>query len=145
MTSSCFDQGGTGRRGICGHRGHPEPRRVAAWAGCAMALPLLVSIVGAAAAQNIVAYPSRGQTQEQQQRDRFECYNWAEQQTGFNPQAQTGSTAPPPPTGGPLRRHEMEKEEAQAQSQQSAAVAQKTANFNHAMGLCLRGRGYTVE
>jgi hypothetical protein len=53
------------------------------------------------AAQNIIAYPAKGQSQEQQDRDRFECYNWAVQQTGYNPQAQqVGSTAPPP-SGGP--------------------------------------------
>ena len=54
-----------------------------------------------AAAQNIIAYPARGQSPQQQDRDRYECYNWAVQQTGFNPQTQyAGSTAPPPPPGG---------------------------------------------
>jgi hypothetical protein len=30
-------------------------------------------------------YPKAGQTQEQQSRDHFECYNWAVKQTGFDP------------------------------------------------------------
>lgn len=30
-------------------------------------------------------YPSAGQTPEQQERDRFECYLWAVRQTGFDP------------------------------------------------------------
>jgi YmgG-like glycine-zipper protein len=32
-----------------------------------------------------VIYPSKGQTPEQQQKDQQECYNWAVQQTGFDP------------------------------------------------------------
>lgn len=30
-------------------------------------------------------YPKQGQTTEQQSRDHYECYNWAMQQTGFDP------------------------------------------------------------
>jgi hypothetical protein len=30
-------------------------------------------------------YPKAGQTTEQQSRDQYECYNWAVQQTGFDP------------------------------------------------------------
>ena len=30
-------------------------------------------------------YPKAGQTNEQQSRDHYECYNWAVKQTGFNP------------------------------------------------------------
>ncbi len=64
-------------------------------------LLLLTFFIAPGAAQNIVAYPAKGQSQEQQDRDRFECYNWAVQQTGYNPQTtQAGSTAPPT-SGGP--------------------------------------------
>jgi hypothetical protein len=45
-------------------------------------------------------YPVRGQSPQEQERDRGECYSWAVQQTGFdpsNPQVQTG----PPPEAGP--------------------------------------------
>ncbi|MBE9176499.1 hypothetical protein IQ225_16420 [Synechocystis salina LEGE 06155] len=31
------------------------------------------------------AYPTKGQTEEQQQQDHFACYSWAEQQTGGDP------------------------------------------------------------
>jgi hypothetical protein len=34
---------------------------------------------------DIYAYPSNGQTAEQQDRDRYDCYQWAIQQTGFDP------------------------------------------------------------
>jgi len=30
-------------------------------------------------------YPKAGQTAEQQSRDHYDCYNWAEKQTGFDP------------------------------------------------------------
>lgn len=32
-------------------------------------------------------YPNRGQSAEQQDRDRYECYLWAKKQTGFDPSA----------------------------------------------------------
>ena len=37
-------------------------------------------------------YPKKGQTTEQQSRDHYECYNWAIQQTGFDP---SQSSIPP--------------------------------------------------
>lgn len=33
----------------------------------------------------VVFYPSAGQSPEQQDRDRYECYRWSVQQTGFDP------------------------------------------------------------
>lgn len=30
-------------------------------------------------------YPLKGQSAEQQDRDRYECYRWAHRQTGFDP------------------------------------------------------------
>jgi hypothetical protein len=30
-------------------------------------------------------YPARGQNQQQQDQDRYQCHNWAVQQTGFDP------------------------------------------------------------
>jgi hypothetical protein len=35
--------------------------------------------------QRVYFYPQQGQTPEQQDRDRYECYNWAVRQTGFDP------------------------------------------------------------
>ncbi len=53
---------------------------------------LLVMLVGtlvgnrsAAAQTGVYAYPRNGQSQAQQQRDEFECHQWAVQQSGFNP------------------------------------------------------------
>jgi hypothetical protein len=55
-----------------------------------------------AAAQQPIAYPAKGQTAEQQQKDLGECQAWAKQTTGVDPVAV--AQAPPPPqsaqTGG---------------------------------------------
>mgnify|MGYP003401802370 FL=1 len=43
-------------------------------------------------AQNLIIYPAKGQSQEQMEKDKFDCYSWAKQQTGFDPMV--ASTAP---------------------------------------------------
>ena len=37
------------------------------------------------ASTNPFIYPSKGQTPQQEQKDKNECYDWASQQTGFDP------------------------------------------------------------
>jgi hypothetical protein len=58
-------------------------------------------------AQELIVYPGKGQTPEQQEKDKYECYSWAKQQSGFDPMAPpTTATAPPPkeePKGGVLK------------------------------------------
>jgi hypothetical protein len=56
---------------------------------------------------NVYAYPTRGQTPEQQDRDHYECSIWATQQTGFDPSApgvppqqQVHIVSGPPPGSG---------------------------------------------
>jgi hypothetical protein len=39
----------------------------------------------APAPPQVYFYPTQGQSPEQQDRDRFECYSWAVKQTGFDP------------------------------------------------------------
>jgi outer membrane lipoprotein SlyB len=57
-------------------------------------LALLIPMV--AQAQDPIIYPSQGQSNEQMEKDKFECYNWAKQQTGFDPmQVPTATSAPP--------------------------------------------------
>jgi len=46
----------------------------------------------------VFVYP-KGQSQEQFEKDQFECHQWATQQTGFNP-SQPAPTAAPPSTAG---------------------------------------------
>lgn len=59
----------------------------------------------AAQQSQIYAYPTAGQSQEAQSRDRFECHQWAVAQTGFDPTTVAPlpvqpSPPPPPPNYG---------------------------------------------
>jgi len=57
---------------------------------------LTVLVAGQAVAQELYIYPAKGQSAEQQDKDKFECYNWAKNDTGFDPMAlPTTSSAPP--------------------------------------------------
>jgi hypothetical protein len=57
---------------------------------------------------DIFMYPARGQSQTQQDRDRYECHSWAARQTGYDPSRPTTTSMPaPPPTTAyqPSQRH----------------------------------------
>jgi hypothetical protein len=64
-------------------------RLVAALAGALLA--------SSAWAQDAYVYPNAGQSQEQQQLDQQQCYQFAKQNTGFDPMAMPTTSAPPPP------------------------------------------------
>lgn len=53
-------------------------------------------LIGTSArAQDLYIYPSKGQSQAQQDKDRYECHSWAVKETGFDPsKPQTTSTNP---------------------------------------------------
>jgi hypothetical protein len=55
----------------------------------------LCSIPSLAAAQPYI-YPDKGQTPQQQESDKGQCYMWAVQQTGFDPANPQVAAAPPP-------------------------------------------------
>lgn len=65
------------------------------------ALAALAALVGAvpASAQQLMVYPERGQSPQQQQQDRGACHAWAVQQTGVDPAQRTAAPPPPPQTG----------------------------------------------
>ena len=59
---------------------------------CALAVP--------AFGQQPFIYPARGQSPSQQEQDKFQCSEWASQQSGFNPTMPPPvpqASAPPPP------------------------------------------------
>ncbi len=65
--------------------------------GVLLLLLLMSSVCGSVHAAEPFVYPSEGQSPEQTEKDKFECYTWAKQQTGFDPmQATQASPAPPP-------------------------------------------------
>jgi hypothetical protein len=63
-------------------------------------------------------YPRKGQSEQKQATDRYDCHRWAVSQTGYDPVQ--------PPAG-------------------AAQMSQKRADYQRAMGACLDGRGYTVK
>lgn len=63
---------------------------------------LLVLLISPAAFGQYI-YPSKGQSAQQQDRDRYECHTWAVQQTGFDPtRPQTAQAPSAPPPGRPV-------------------------------------------
>jgi hypothetical protein len=50
-----------------------------------------------------VVYPAKGQTQEQQNKDKYECNQWAVNQTGFNPANPPQATSGNPQQGQAVR------------------------------------------
>jgi len=45
---------------------------------------------------DVFIYPNKDQSKQQEDKDKYKCYNWAKQQTGYDPMAQPKTTAPPP-------------------------------------------------
>ena len=57
---------------------------------------LTLLIASQAVAQELYIYPAKGQSAEQLDKDKYECYSWAKKDTGFDPMAlPTTETAPP--------------------------------------------------
>ena len=58
-------------------------------------------------ADDLFIYPTKNQSAEQQDKDKWECRAWGTKQTGFDPAARMTASSPPParqaPKGGLLR------------------------------------------
>jgi len=67
-----------------------------------MVMLVLAFWVGLALAQELIVFPAKGQSQEQMEKDKYDCYTWAKQQTGFDPtQSQPPAQAAPAQSQGP--------------------------------------------
>jgi hypothetical protein len=92
-------------------------------------------------------YPQRGQSPEQQDRDRYECYRWAHRQTGFDPSdpgrygTATVQVVAGPPPGYAVAAGADNGAAARANAQSDAAVIA----YRDAMKSCLAARGYSVQ
>ena len=65
---------------------------------------LLVALFGlgfstSGVAEELMIFPNDGQSAEQQEQDKFACYNWARGESGFDPMAPPTATEPPPQQG----------------------------------------------
>jgi hypothetical protein len=70
----------------------------------AMLVGLAVCIAGSQVWGEVFAYPKKGQTQEQFEKDQFECHKWAKAQTGVDPtKPQQSAATPPPQKSGAVR------------------------------------------
>jgi hypothetical protein len=65
-------------------------------------ISVILSLAGLALAQDLIVYPAKGQSPDQMERDKFECYSWAKKETGFDPMQKPQATAPPPPEEEPV-------------------------------------------
>ena len=69
-----------------------------------LALSVSLTLAASAVAQEPIVYPAKGQTTEQQERDQFECHEWATKDTGVDPVAlaeqKLGTPAPAAKEGG---------------------------------------------
>ena len=53
-------------------------------------------LAGPVLAQDPIVYPAEGQSQDQMEQDKFECYRWARDQTGFDPMRTPTATSSRP-------------------------------------------------
>ncbi len=67
-------------------------------------LVLLTPFFVGSALGDVFIYPNKGQSQEQQERDKFQCHSWAVRESGFDPMKRPTASTPPPareaPQGG---------------------------------------------
>jgi hypothetical protein len=121
-----------------------------------------------------VIYPAKGQSAKQQDKDKYACYGWAREQTGFDPAQAQQAAAPAAgmPPGGLLRGaaggatiaaatdHDPAHgaaagmvgiavrervKAARAAQQQQAMRAQQKAGYDRAFKACMEGRGYVLR
>jgi predicted lipid-binding transport protein (Tim44 family) len=58
---------------------------------------IAVLAVNATVTADVIIYPAKGQSSQQMEKDKYECYSWAKQSSGFDPMAQPRTTSAPPP------------------------------------------------
>ena len=79
-----------------------------------------VPSVSPSTVERIFIYPRKGQSEELQAKDRYECHRWGVSQTGYDPTQ--------PASGMP-----------------GTQLNQMRADYKRAMSACLDGRGYTMK
>ena len=55
-----------------------------------------IFFAGPVLAQDPIVYPAKGQSEDQIEKDKYQCYSWAKQQTGFDPMKIPTTTSAPP-------------------------------------------------
>lgn len=55
-----------------------------------------IGFAGSVSAQDPIVYPAKGQSDDQMEKDKYQCYSWAKNQTGFDPMKTPTTTSGPP-------------------------------------------------
>ena len=138
----------------------------------AMASVLALSLAAASWAAHPYVYPAKGQSAEQQEKDQYECHQWAVQQTGFDPSQPVEQSTPRhsamrgaargaalgavggaiggdagkgAAVGAAVGGLGTVMRDRRANEAQQQAYDNSSASYDRAYGACLRGRGYTVN
>jgi len=70
-------------------------------AATSVSILIVLFFAGVTLAQDPIVFPAKGQSQDQMEKDKFSCYQWARNKTGFDPmQTPTASTPPPQQKAG---------------------------------------------
>jgi hypothetical protein len=64
-------------------------------------LATVLFLAGNAVADELYVFPAKGQSPEQVEKDKYDCYQWAKNNTGFDPMKPPQASAPPPPKEAP--------------------------------------------
>ena len=67
------------------------------------AILLLCLFTTVASGHEPIIYPAKGQGQDRMDKDKYECYSWAEKQTGFDPMQPPAQTQVSSGKASPLR------------------------------------------
>lgn len=59
--------------------------------------------VNGVSADELYVYPAKGQSQEQMEKDKYTCHEWAKQQTGFDPMAASSPSPTASSSGGVVK------------------------------------------
>jgi len=62
-----------------------------------ISIVIIFFFAGVSLAQDPIIFPAEGQSQEQMEKDKFSCYQWARNESGFDPMKTPTGSAPPPP------------------------------------------------
>jgi len=87
--------------GVCSVRRSPT-------VGLTMLFLLIAAGAASAQSADMFIYPSKGQSQAQQDKDRYECHTWAVQQTGFDPSRPQTTNAQPVKQAQPSQPHVLQ-------------------------------------
>ena len=65
-----------------------------------LALPSVIALLAmgmtSAWADELFVYPAKGQSKDQTEQDKYACYQFAKDETGFDPMSQPTTSSPPP-------------------------------------------------